>query len=283
MVIEGADTTRVIPPHSHIRVLSWNLYHGRDAAPNPSLFTWRSMLWGRSESDGTHLQVNRSLFPEFSELLQRGEWDVALLQECSPGWVKPLARLCDADSHRSLGARNWMRPITGPLARWNPDVIGSWEGSSNTILVRRHFARIVGRQRLRLRMLPERRTMGLARLDNRLCVANLHASTADEKAAEEILHAAERAVEWAGGDPLIFGGDFNVRPDQSDVFEALERRFGLSPPSDPKSIDHILSRGLDPVEAPRPWPAERREVLEDGLAIRLSDHAPVETLLAARS
>ena len=45
----------------------------------------------------------------------------------------------------------------------------------------------------------------------------------------EVLRAAELAVAFAGPDPLILGGDLNLRPSSTRrVFEELERRFGLA-------------------------------------------------------
>jgi hypothetical protein len=44
------------------------------------------------------------------------------------------------------------------------------------------------------------------------------------------------------------------------------------------AIDHLLVWGAD-AGPPRHWEPEAREVVEDGLAIRLSDHAPVERVL----
>ncbi|HEX8689256.1 MAG TPA: hypothetical protein VF729_03340, partial [Solirubrobacterales bacterium] len=67
-----------------LAAISWNLFHGRDFPPDPALLTWRSRLLRISERNGTHLQVNRELLPEFAELLAAAEWDVALLQECPP-------------------------------------------------------------------------------------------------------------------------------------------------------------------------------------------------------
>ncbi|HEX2096021.1 MAG TPA: hypothetical protein VHF50_01470, partial [Solirubrobacterales bacterium] len=111
-----------------------------------------------------------------------------------------------------------------------------------------------------------------------LCVANLHASAnRPDLAAEDVLRAARIADEWAGEAPLLFGGDLNLQPHENgEVFDELRERFGLAPPTAPNAIDHLLARGLEVIERPRRWPAERREVRRDGLALRLSDHAPVE-------
>ena len=98
-----------------------------------------------------------------------------------------------------------------------------------------------------------------------------------------MLGAAARAVEWADGEPLVFGGDLNLRPRESGVFAELERTYGLAGPTAPGSLDHLLHRGLEPVGPARAWEPQRRDVADpSGLAIRLSDHAPVEASFAVR-
>ena len=100
-------------------------------------------------------------------------------------------------------------------------------------------------------------------------------------ASADVLRAAEAATEWAGEAPLVFGGDLNLRPAETPaVFEQLRERFGLAAPTAPDAIDHVLARGLETIEPPHAWPPERRELREDGLALRLSDHAPVEARFA---
>ncbi len=100
-------------------------------------------------------------------------------------------------------------------------------------------------------------------------------------ASADVLRAAEAATEWAGEAPLVFGGDLNLRPAETPaVFDELRERFGLAAPTAPDAIDHILARGLETIEPAHAWPPERRELREDGLALRLSDHAPVEARFA---
>jgi endonuclease/exonuclease/phosphatase family metal-dependent hydrolase len=244
-----------------IEALTWNLFNGRDHPPDPALFTWRSRLLGTSERNATHLQVNRDLLNEAAGLLATARWDVALLQECPPRWRAGLAAACR---------------IRAALARRNPDLMGSWGGGSNLTLVREALGdRIRDRRQLLLRRRPERRKVDFARLGPGICVANLHASGPDELAEPEIWRAAEATVTWAGGDPLILGGDFNLRPTAGGLYKKLAVRFGLAAPTDPGAIDHLLARGLEATRPARPWPAEAREVRSGGLAIRLSDHAPV--------
>ncbi|HEX5763747.1 MAG TPA: endonuclease/exonuclease/phosphatase family protein [Solirubrobacterales bacterium] len=296
--------------------LSWNLFHGRDFPPDPGLRTWRSRLLRISERNDAHVQVNRELLREFAELLAGAEWDVALLQECPPRFAESLARASGAEAHQVLTSRNSFAPLRQLVARLNPDLIASGEGGSNLTLVRESFrcdlctsdvqnshrkeVTVLERREVAIHTGPlERRAMALTRiavdpgaadsaLERRpigasgsprpLCIANLHAS-ADRRdlAAEDVLRAARIATEWASDAPLLFGGDLNLQPSESgEVFDELRERFGLAPPTAPNAIDHLLARGLELVARPRRWPAERREVPEDGLALRLSDHSPVE-------
>ena len=291
-----------------IAAISWNLFHGRDYPPDPALFTWRSRLLRISERNTTHVQVNRDLLDEFAAILGNAEWDVALLQECPPRWCAPLAEACDAEAHRVLTSRNSFGPLRALAARLNPDLIASGEGGSNLILVRKSFrcdlsvperrkshrnGVIVKRRGMTIHAGPlERRAMGFVRVagdadslsgaGTSLCVANLHASAhRPELTAEDVLRAAAAADRWAGDTPLLFGGDLNLRPAESPaLFDELHERFDLAGTTAPRAIDHLLARGLETVEAPRQWQPERRERRQDGLALRLSDHAPVEACFA---
>jgi endonuclease/exonuclease/phosphatase family metal-dependent hydrolase len=253
-----------------LTVLSWNLFHGRDFPPGPARRRWRDRLRSR-----------RPLFEEFAGWLERTQWSIALLQEAPPRWFPALAQRAGAHGAIALTSRNlgaWARRW---LADLNPDLIASNEGGSNQLLVRPP-GRIREVRRLTLTRFPERRRMLFARLEldarRSLCVANLHASANRPRAASaEVERAAEAAARWAGAHPLVFGGDFNVRPlSAPELFERLRERFGLAAPTSADAIDHLLVRGLDPVERPAPLPPGRREVpAPDGARIRLSDHAPV--------
>lgn len=288
------------------KALTWNLFHGRDFPPDPGLRTWRSRLLRISECNETHVQVNRELLAEFAAVLAAAEWDVALLQECPPRYAAPLARACGAEPHQALTSRNSFSPLRQLVARLNPDLLASGEGGSNLTLVRGAFrcalcpdsehkshrkdggtrSGIVERCEVAIHTGPlERRAMALTRValpGGDLHVANLHASANRvDLAAEDVLRAARIAGEWAGDAPLLFGGDLNLQPQESEgVFAELRERFGLAPPTAPNAIDHLLARGLDVTDRPRRWPPERREVRRDGLALRLSDHSPVEVTFA---
>jgi endonuclease/exonuclease/phosphatase family metal-dependent hydrolase len=283
--------------------VSWNLFHGRDFPPDPGLFTWRSRLLRVTERNDTHLQVNRDLASEFAAMLAGTEWDVALLQECPPRFAAPLAQACGATGHRVLTSRNSFGPLRALAARLNPDLIASGEGGSNLTLVRHPFrcalspdneekahrnGGVVERRAMAIHEGgPERRAMAFTRIAvggrAHLCVANLHATNdRADLATADVLRAAEAAVSWAGDSPLLFGGDLNLRPGEDPgVFEELQKRFGLTGPTAPHAIDHLLVRGLETVKAPTTWTPERRELQRDSLALRLSDHAPVQASFSA--
>ena len=265
-----------------LTVLCWNLFHGRDYPPDPKLRTWRSRLLRFEERNQTHVQVNRDLGEEFATLLSRAEWDVALLQECPPRFAEPLARACGAEWHRALTSRNSLGGLRTLLARQNPDLIASGEGGSNLILVRvpGKLGGIAERREIAIHEgEPERRAMGFARTASGICVANLHATAHwPQLAAEDVAKGARAALEWAGESPLIFGGDFNLRPaKQTRIFKQLREELGLGgPPTAPDAIDHVFVRGLEVVEPPAHWPPEQRELPLEGRRLRLSDHAPVQ-------
>jgi endonuclease/exonuclease/phosphatase family metal-dependent hydrolase len=270
-----------------LTALCWNLFHGRDYPPDPALRSWRSRLLRFDERNETHIQVNRDLTEEFATVLSRAEWDVALLQECPPRFAEPLARACGAEWHRALTSRNSLGPLRGLLARQNPDLMASGEGGSNLILVRvpGRLGGIAERRAIAIHEgEPERRSMAFARTASGVCVANLHATAHWPKlAAEDVVKGARAALEWAGGSPLIFGGDFNLRPaKQTRIFKQLREEFGLGgPPTAPDAIDHIFCRGLEVLEPPQHWPPEQRELPLEGRVLRLSDHAPVQARFLA--
>lgn len=266
------------------------------------MHTWRSLLLRRTERDATHAQVNRSLRDEFAAKLAGWDWDVALLQEAPPRWLENLERATGAQGVRVLTSRNSIAPLRAWLADRNPDLIASNEGGSNMLLVRPP-ARIVATTSAQLATRPERRVLSLARValperagslserfpsgardpagsgpHARLTIANTHLSVPSTGlGTDEALRAAAIATAWADGDPLVFGGDLNLRPrDHRAAFGDLHEHFDLAPPTGPGAIDHLLARSLDVVARPVALPAAEREVRgAGGLAIRLSDHAPV--------
>ena len=267
-----------------LRLVTWNLFHGRDHPPDERLFTWRSRLLRVTERGERFAQVNRPLHAEFAEVLGRLEWDVALLQEAPPRWTWPF----EAQQARALTSRNWLAPLRALAARLNPDLVASGEGGTNQLLARPPW-RLRDLHTHELTRRPERRVMMVARVeapDGRgLAVANLHGSVDSVPGAgEQVLAAAERAIELAGELPLVFGGDLNLRVSrQPAVFEELARRFGLAPPTSHTAIDHLLVRGLDVVEAPHVLPDEARQLpAGDGRVLQLSDHPFVAAVVGMK-
>ncbi len=271
-----------------MRVLSWNLYHGRDYPPDKALFTLRSRLLRITERNGTHVQVNRPLRDEFASWIAGHEWDVAMLQEAPPLWFRRFGRQTKSNGVRVLTSRNVLPPLQRLAANLNPDLIASWEGGSNQLFVRAPGV-ILEHRKMTLTRRPEQRRMVWARIrlpgGETVCFANLHASAGlPEKASGELIAAAANAVDWSGGDPLVFGGDTNLRPARNPLpFTELRERFGLGDPTGPHAIDHIFARELEVAERPRRLPPEARELPErDGLRLRLSDHAPVVAAFEVR-
>jgi endonuclease/exonuclease/phosphatase family metal-dependent hydrolase len=270
-------------PGRVVRVVSWNLFHGRDDPPEPL----GRLVWPGERRGRDYVQVNRSLVDEFAATLSELDWDVALLQEAPPRWLAPLRRATGASAAASvLTSRNQLAPLRAALADWNPDLIASHEGGSNQLLARPPWQ--IGETRFHtLARRPERRRLVWARLTAgdgvRLCVANLHASAVGDhsRAAHEAVAAAELCARWSGDDPLVLGGDFNLRPREHPwAFAELRERFGLAPATADDAVDHLLVRGAEVVDPPRRLPAPARErVRVDGFRIRLSDHALVAASL----
>ncbi|MGZ4173464.1 MAG: endonuclease/exonuclease/phosphatase family protein [Solirubrobacteraceae bacterium] len=199
-----------------LRVLSWNLFHGRARPP-----------------------AGRYLLPEFTAALRSWDWDVALLQEVPPWWPAALARACDADQRRVLTSRNSLLPLRHAVAvRW-PDLIKSNGGGANAILVR---AGVIAEPRTRrLCLLPERRQLQAVRLKDGLWVGNLHATVCDDEAARrEGRDAAAAVLDWAGGAPAVLGGDFNVREFELPGLELIGGH----------DVDYVFAAGLRPVGQP---------------------------------
>jgi endonuclease/exonuclease/phosphatase family metal-dependent hydrolase len=219
-----------------LRVLTWNLMHGRAAPP-----------------------AGHYLEDEFAAALGRWEWDVALLQEVPPWWPRTLGERLEADQRLVLTSRNVFLPIRRALAvRW-PDAMKSNGGGANAILVRR--GKILEHRTLRLCLLPERRwvhAVQVAFSDERqrpVWVANLHLSARKPAAAmHEASAAASAVLDWAGGAPAVLGGDFNLPAPSVAGFEQAGGH----------GVDHILVQDLRAVDD--------GEVLVRGL---LSDHAPL--------
>jgi endonuclease/exonuclease/phosphatase family metal-dependent hydrolase len=214
-----------------LRILTWNLFHGRSVPDTP-----------------------RSLLPEFTERLEGWEWDVALLQEVPPWWPAPLARATGASARMALTSRNFLLPLRRLIADRRPDLTRSWGGGANAILVR---GQAITEHRVRpLRLLPERRVAHGVRLADGTWVTNLHAQAHIEAHARADLDlAAATSLAWAGGAPIVLGGDCNLRG--RPAVNGFEHLAG-------HSVDHIFGRAMRATG--------RGETLPRG---NLSDHAPL--------
>ena len=226
-----------------MRVLTWNLFHGRSLPP-----------------------AGRELAVRFAALLAEWEWDAALLQEVPPWWPPLLARTTGAEQRTALTSRNAGRALRRTLAERWPDIIKSNGGGCNVILARRAISE---HRAIRLRTWPERRVAQLARLRDGTCLVNFHGSARVALAESELERLWERALAWAGEAPLILGGDLNLRnprPPTSDVVHVARR-----------DVDHLFAHGLEP-SAPADL-LERGVVVEEE-RVELSDHVPIVVSLA---
>jgi endonuclease/exonuclease/phosphatase family metal-dependent hydrolase len=192
-----------------LRVLTWNLKHGRSVPGS-----------------------GRDLLPEFGAALAGWEWDVALLQEVPPWWPAPLSRRLGACARLVLTSRNALLPLRRAVARRWPDAIKSNGGGANAILVRGERSILEHRTR-RLCLLPERRWLHAVRLSCGVWGGNLHAGGTVREARE----AGATALRWSGSEPLVLGGDFNLH---SLSLEGLTWAGG-------RNADHVFVAGLVPL------------------------------------
>lgn len=196
----------------------------------------------------------RELLDEFGAALESWDWDVALLQEVPPWWAGPLAAGVGAERRHALTSRNALPQLRRALARRRPELMKSQGGGANAILARRD--RIVAHEVQLLTRRPERRVAHGVRLGCGVWVVNLHATAHDTAAAErDGTTAAAAALRWADGDPVVLGGDFNLRAPRWPGFVSAGGH----------DVDHVFTAGA--LEALRPAEVLDRDVL--------SDHAPV--------
>ena len=208
-----------------MRVLTWNLFHGRAVPP-----------------------AGHDLFDEFAAALAGWEWDVALLQEVPPWWPPALAARLGVDQRFVLTSRNALLPVRRAIAaRW-PDVIKSNGGGANAILVRGDA--VIEHRWRRLCIWPERRWVHAVRLHAAdIWIANLHGGGP----LRDAQRAAGAALRWAGADPVVLGGDFNIRGLSLDGWHYAGGH----------GVDLVFARGFHPGAT---------QVLDHE---PLSDHAPV--------
>jgi endonuclease/exonuclease/phosphatase family metal-dependent hydrolase len=223
-------------------VLTWNLFHGRSQPAS-----------------------RQQLLTQFAARLGEWQWDVALLQEVPPWWPAQLALASAAQQRSALTSRNSLLVLRRAVAERRPELIKSNGGGCNAILVR---GSIVEHRAVRLARRPERRVAQLARLADGTCVANFHASTRVALAQRELEQLAELALHFAQSEPLVLGGDLNLRdpdPRASRLVHVADR-----------DVDHLFARALLPHGRPQ---LLDRSVLVRGRRAELSDHPPLRVAL----
>lgn len=226
-----------------MRVLSWNLFHGRSVPPS-----------------------RRDLLDEFATLLAGWSWDVALLQEVPPWWPAALAVATGAEQRTARTSRNFGLPLRRALARRDPELMKSNGGGSNAVLARTPIA---SHSSLRLRLRPERRVAQIARLRDGTVVANFHGSTRVPLAERELERLGALALAAAGTPPapVVLGGDLNLR---NPHVPGMEHAAG-------RDVDHVFAAGLEVRHAE----VLSAEASLTGRRVTLSDHPPLIAELSA--
>jgi endonuclease/exonuclease/phosphatase family metal-dependent hydrolase len=300
-------------PGTTIRVLAWNLFHGRDGLPGlgPDL---GSLLCRRPVDDGTHLHLNRKLWDAMGARIAAWAPDLCALQEVSlAGLGAIVARTGMSAVWTTTG------PLVGParlrdaLAAANPDLWRTHESNANALLTGPRLRLVPGTRRsVRLnpvrpmlraaalgeigagelaRYLPEPRRAVMALVDlpdgARVAVACAHCHNARDPllTGVEIARAAAAVRALGGGGPAVLAGDLNAGPGHPALASLAREGWSGAAPGPGVEIDRILARGLEVVEPERALPASEREV---GVTrrgrrrrVRLSDHAPVVAALRA--
>ena len=254
------------------------------ARPRPVHLALAAASHQRSETTPTSRSTATSS-SEFAAVLSAARWDVALLQECPPRWAPRLAAACDATMHRTLTSRNWLASIRGPAGAPEPRPArllgGRLQPDPGPGAARRSASR--DRRELLLRRRPERRKVDFARPGP----GALRRQPARQRPrpARRGRHPPRRRGRGRLGRrrPADPGRRPQPAPDATAASTPSSPSGSASsappPPRRSTTCWPAASRSSSP---PRAWPPEAREVPFDGLAIRLSDHAPVERPLPPR-
>lgn len=292
-----------------IRVITWNLFHGRDGLPGLGA-TARSTWLGAPVDDGRHLHLNRKLTHLMAGRLRAWSPDICALQEVPTAGIREIARITGMSAlWATTGPLLGPRRLRDSLAARNPDLWRTHEGNANVLLVGPRLELIPGSRRSvrlnpvhviaraaprlgleageLLRYLPEPRRMVMARVrtpaGGEIVVGCTHCHNArhPDLVGGEITRAAGALAEEARGGAAVLAGDLNAPPSHP-VFAALAAAGwgGARPePGIGIGIDRILHRGLGASVPARRLPAAEREVgvLWRGRPrrVRLSDHDPV--------
>ena len=213
---------------ARMRVLTWNLYHGRAVPP-----------------------AGRDLLAEFAAALAGWDWDVALLQEVPPWWPPALARACDAQQRTALTSRNALLRAAPArrAARARPHQVKRRRRERDPrARARRHDRRAppacccaAG---------PSAASATRVELDRRASGARTSTPRCTRPRARRPTSSAPRPPCSPGraAAPALLGGDFNVRAPAAPGFEPLGGH----------GVDHVLGHGLRAAGATRaPRPRDR--------------------------
>jgi endonuclease/exonuclease/phosphatase family metal-dependent hydrolase len=263
-------------PQLALLVRTWNVFHGNAEPPE-----------------------RRTFLELMVRLVSADDPDVLLLQEVPVWALRRLARWSGMQLFGAVASRPKLgsAELGGAVTALHRGLFRSaFTGQANAILLgprmqplasdsiylnplgfRRAWARRLELDLpARLRWARERRVCQAVRaaVEGRsLVVANLHISSVPEIRLRdaELRRAAAFVDRFAEpGEPIVLGGDLNVRSGRSKTLQELsgpEWGFSVAIPG----LDQILVRGAA-AEQPEPWPEERRRV-EGRL---LSDHPPVQ-------
>ena len=298
-------------PRPTIRVITWNLFHGRDGLPGLGA-TRRSTWLRRPEDDGVHVHLNRKLTAEMAQRIAAWDPDLCALQEVSTAGVREIAAATGMQAVWTTTG-----PLIGParlrnaLAARNPDLWRTHEGNANALLVGRRLRlvpesrravrlnplRTIARDTRELRLtrgellryLPEPRRLVLARVvppgGGELVAGTTHCHNSRDRevVGREIVRAAHAVGEAAGDGPAVLAGDLNAPPSHPAFAALAAEGWEGAEPAAGMGIDRILHRGLEVVEEPRRLDPREREVLvtwgDRTRRVRLSDHDPVVAVL----
>jgi endonuclease/exonuclease/phosphatase family metal-dependent hydrolase len=290
-----------------LRILTWNLYHGRDGFAGLGA-TWASTLLGRPVERGGYVHLNRKLTGLMADRVRAWAPDLCALQEVPTAAVREIAaRTGMLAVGTTTGPLVGSRRLRDALAALNPDLWRTHEGNANLLLIgpalslvpasaravrlnptaavlRAAADRRLGAGQL-LHYLPEPRVAVMARVRTpggaEVAAACLHCHNAGrpELVAAELARAMRALEGAAAGAPMILAGDLNARPSHPALATAAAGGWSGAPAPPGVGIDRILTRGLEVVEPERALPPREREV---GVSVggrtrrvRLSDHDPV--------
>jgi endonuclease/exonuclease/phosphatase family metal-dependent hydrolase len=268
-----------------VLVRTWNVFHGNASPPERKAFL----------ADMVELAVRDR--PAIVLLQELPVWSVQKLEEWSG-----MRAVGDIAARPLLGSNPLSLRVEHALTDLHHGLLRSaFTGEAIAILVAPEL-RVVDHRVLVLNPFAFRRRvarrLGLGLLavaawgkNRRVCqalrvtrgsetfvVANLHATTnANKRLADaELLRAATFVDGFARpGEPVLFGGDFNLSLRNSHVLRQLTNdEWGFEGPTE-TGIDHVLARRMQ-AGPPRRRALERRRL---GGRV-LSDHAPVDREVA---